>query len=353
MQAIKNIIELLNDKEAALIFTPTARQYLSGFRSSLGYLFITKSQTVLFVDGRYIEAAETSVSKDIKVLLITDLSKQVKSLLADNNILDLITETSVTVGDVNDFKKLFDIPVCPSDALQQKIKDMRIIKTDDEVESIIKAQQITEKAFDDILNFIRPGVTENEIAARLEYVMKVAGSEEPSFSTIAVTGAKTSMPHGTPADVKVKAGDFITMDFGAVYGGYHSDMTRTVAVGSVSDEMQKVYDTVLKANLKALDAVRAGVTAATVDLAARDVIKSAGYGDYFTHSTGHGVGLDIHEAPTVSFKNEAPLNCGAVITIEPGIYIKGEFGVRIEDMVVVTKNGCNNLTKAAKSLIII
>ena len=333
MQAIKNIKELLNDKEAALIFTPTARQYLSGFRSSLGYLFITKSQTVLFVDGRYIEAAETSVSKDIKVLLIT--------------------ETSVTVGDVNDFKKLFDIPVCPSDALQQKIKDMRIIKTDDEVESIIKAQQITEKAFDDILNFIRPGVTENEIAARLEYVMKVAGSEEPSFSTIAVTGAKTSMPHGTPADVKVKAGDFITMDFGAVYGGYHSDMTRTVAVGSVSDEMQKVYDTVLKANLKALDAVRAGVTAATVDLAARDVIKSAGYGDYFTHSTGHGVGLDIHEAPTVSFKNEAPLNCGAVITIEPGIYIKGEFGVRIEDMVVVTKNGCNNLTKAAKSLIII
>ena len=182
MQAIKNIKELLNDKEAALIFTPTARQYLSGFRSSLGYLFITKSQTVLFVDGRYIEAAETSVSKDIKVLLITDLSKQVKSLLADN-ILDLITETSVTVGDVNDFKKLFDIPVCPSDALQQKIKDMRIIKTDDEVESIIKAQQITEKAFDDILNFIRPGVTENEIAARLEYVMKVAGSEEPSSRT--------------------------------------------------------------------------------------------------------------------------------------------------------------------------
>ena len=156
-----------------------------------------------------------------------------------------------------------------------------------------------------------------------------------------------------PKGEKFEKGDFVTMDFGAVCGGYHSDMTRTVAVGAVSDEMQKVYDTVLKANLKALEAVKAGVTADTVDLAARDIITAAGYGEYFTHSTGHGVGLNIHEAPTVSFKNTAPLESGMVITVEPGVYIKGKFGVRIEDMVVVTKNGCNNLTKAEKRLIIV
>ena len=353
MQAINSIKSLLKPSEAALIFTPVQRQYLSGFCSSLGYLFITQTKTVLFVDGRYIEAAEKGVLKGIEVNLITDLSKQAKELLGDSGVTALITETGITVADTFDFEKLFGITICPSNELQQKLKTMRLIKGEDEVKNIIKAQQITEKAFDDILNFIRPGVRESEIAARLEYVMKINGSEQPSFETIAVCGAKTSMPHGTPGDVKVKNGDFITMDFGAVYGGYHSDMTRTVAVGSVSDEMQKVYDTVLNANLKALTTVKAGVTAATVDLAARDIIKSAGYGEYFTHSTGHGVGLDIHEAPTVSFKNTAPLESGMVITVEPGVYIKGKFGVRIEDMVVVTKNGCNNLTKAPKSLIII
>ncbi len=351
--SINNIKSLLKPNEAALIFTPVARQYLSGFCSSLGYLFITQTNTVLFVDGRYIEAAEKGVIKGIAVNLITDLASQSKELLKADGITTLITETDITVADTYAFEKLFGVSICPSDELQQKLKTMRLIKSDAEIENIIKAQQITEKAFDDILNFIRPGVTESEIAARLEYIMKINGSEQPSFETIAVCGAKTSMPHGTPADVKVKNGDFVTMDFGAVCGGYHSDMTRTVAVGSVSDEMQKVYDTVLKANLKALEAVKAGVTADTVDLAARDIIKSAGYGEYFTHSTGHGVGLDIHEAPTVSFKNTAPLESGMVITVEPGVYIKGKFGVRIEDMVVVTKNGCNNLTKAPKSLIII
>ena len=161
------------------------------------------------------------------------------------------------------------------------------------------------------------------------------------------------MPHGVPGDRKVKSGDFITMDFGAVYRGYHSDMTRTVAVGNVTDEMKNVYDTVLNANLAALEKVRDGVKAADVDLAAREVIKKAGYGEYFTHSTGHGVGLEIHENPNISFKNEKILENGNIITIEPGIYLPGKFGVRTEDMVLVTKNGCNNLTNAPKRLIII
>lgn len=352
MSKLNVLKNLLKEGQAILIYTPVSRLYLSGFESSLGYLFITKEKSLLFVDGRYIEAAERSVNGEIEVHLFTNIYEDVKSFLGEE-IKTLLVETSNTVLDVRNFEKLFGTNIIPSDALEDALYSLRLIKTDYEVECITKAQRIAEKAFDEILEFIRPGVTETEIAAQLEYRMKLGGSEEPSFGTIAISGEKTSMPHGVPGDRKVKSGDFITMDFGAVYRGYHSDMTRTVAVGKVSDEMKTVYDTVLNANLAAITKVCEGVKAADVDLAARNVIKNAGFGEYFTHSTGHGVGLEIHEAPNVSFKNEKILVAGNIITIEPGIYLKEKFGVRIEDMVVVTKNGCNNLTKAAKRLIII
>ena len=352
MERIEKVRKILEENQAALIFTPVSRLYLSGFQSSLGYLFITKSNAVLFVDGRYVEAAKNGVKKEIEVRLFTKLSEQVKDFLGDG-IKTLLVETANTVANVRGFERLFARGILPSDELENTLHTLRLIKTDYEIDCIIKAQRMAEKAFDDILNFIREGVTETQIAAELEYRMKLAGSETISFETIAVSGEKTSMPHGVPSDKTVKAGDFITMDFGAVYKGYHSDMTRTVAVGFATDEMQRVYDTVLKANLAAIDVVREGVTAAEVDLAARNLIKSVGYGEYFTHSTGHGVGLEIHEAPNVGFKNEKNLLNGQVITIEPGIYLEGKFGVRTEDMVVVTKNGCNNLTNAPKSLIII
>ncbi len=352
MKRIEKIKNLLSENEAALIFTPVSRLYLSGFQSSLGYLFITNKNAVLFVDGRYIEAAKNGANEDIEVRLFTKLSDQVKDFLGDE-IKTLLVETSVTVSDVNSFEKLFEKKILPSAALEKELLSLRAIKTEHEIECIIKAQRMAEKAFLEVLNFIREGVSEIEIAAELEYRMKLAGSETASFETIAVSGKKSSMPHGVPDKKLISRGDFITMDFGAVYKGYHSDMTRTVAVGFATDEMQKVYDTVLKANLAALSAVCEGKTIADVDLAARNLIKSAGYGEFFTHSTGHGVGLEIHEAPTVSFKNENKLLSGQVITIEPGIYLEGKFGVRIEDMVVVTKNGCNNLTKAEKSLIIV
>lgn len=352
MSKLNVLKNLLKEGQAILIYTPVSRLYLSGFESSLGYLFITKEKSLLFVDGRYIEAAERSVNEEIEVHLFTNIYEDVKSFLGEE-IKTLLVETSNTVLDVRNFEKLFGTKIIPSNAIEDALHSLRLIKNDYEVECITKAQRIAEKAFDEILEFIRPGVTETEIAAQLEYRMKLGGSEEPSFGTIAISGEKTSMPHGVPGDRKVKSGDFITMDFGAVYRGYHSDMTRTVAVGKVSDEMKTVYDTVLNANLAAITKVCEGVKAADVDLAARNVIKNAGFGEYFTHSTGHGVGLEIHEAPNVSFKNEKILVAGNIITIEPGIYLKEKFGVRIEDMVVVTKNGCNNLTKAAKRLIII
>ncbi|MBQ1183110.1 MAG: aminopeptidase P family protein, partial [Clostridia bacterium] len=199
----------------------------------------------------------------------------------------------------------------------------------------------------------RVGVTEREVAAFLEYKMKSYGSEMPSFDTIVVSGVKSAMPHGVPDGKQIEAGDFITFDFGAVVNGYHSDMTRTVAVGLATDKMQIVYDTVLKAQMAAEKMVKSGIKCSAVDKAAREVISNAGYGKYFTHSTGHGIGLEIHEAPTVSQLSESVLEAGNVISNEPGIYIDGEFGVRIEDMLFVTDNGSKNLTNCKKSLIIL
>lgn len=352
LKKLQKIQGLLTEDTAALFYTEIARKYLTGFSSSLGYLFVTPKKAVLFVDGRYYEAATKKVDSEVKVEQFNDISKQAKPLL-DGRVKRLLVETSISVSTLKSFENMFKVLVEPSQELEKAVLEMRLIKTSDEIESIIKAQGIAEKAFEHILGFIKPGVSENQIAAELEYKMKLLGSSEPSFKTIAITGKKTSMPHGEPDDTIVKNGDFVTMDFGAIWNGYHSDMTRTVAVGFATDKMKNIYDTVLKANISALDKVRAGITAAEVDLAARDIISATGYEKEFSHSTGHGVGLQIHEAPNVSFKNENPLKENQIITIEPGIYLSGEFGVRIEDMVVVTKNGCNNLTKAEKTLIIL
>lgn len=349
---ISAVRELIKNDSAVLIYSTVSRKYLTGFESSLGYLFITKEKAALFVDGRYFEAAEKAAPNSVKVYLFDDIGKRVKEFLP-TSVKTLLVETSVSVATVKSFERMFGLEIKPSDSLEKTVLDLRSVKTDDEIECIAEAQRIAESAFDYILDFIRPGVSENMIAAELEYRMKLLGSTEASFKTIAVSGEKSSMPHGVPDERLVQNGDFITMDFGAVWNGYHSDMTRTVAVGFVTDEMKLVYETVLSANLAALDAVCEGATASEVDLAARNIIEAKGFGKEFSHSTGHGVGLEIHEQPNVSFKNQQFLKAGQVITIEPGIYLPSKFGVRIEDMAVVTKNGCNNLTKADKKLIIL
>lgn len=352
LDKINAVRELLTKDSAALIYSAVSRKYLTGFESSLGYLLITKENAALFVDGRYFEAAEKAVDTAVKVCLFDDISKSVKEFLTAS-VKALLVETSVSFATVKSFERIFGLEIKPSDRLEKTLLNLRSVKDTDEIECIIKAQRIAEKAFDHILGFIRPGISENMIAAELEYRMKLLGSTEASFKTIVVSGKKSSMPHGVPDEKVIENGDFVTMDFGAVCNSYHSDMTRTVAVGFATDEMKLVYETVLSANLAALDAVCEGTTAAEVDLAARDIINSKGYGKEFSHSTGHGVGLEIHEQPTVSFKNQQILKAGQVITIEPGIYLPAKFGVRIEDMAVVTKNGCNNLTKADKKLIIL
>ncbi len=340
--------------ENLLIITPVNRFYLSGFRSSLGYLFIIKGEAVLYVDGRYIEAAKSGVKEGVEVRLLSKLSDAIAEIKDRFCITEITYESDITVRESERLKELFgDVKAKASSSLSDELMNLRSIKTQSEIVCIKKAQSFAEKAFDNVLSFIRVGVSEKDIALELEYNMKKAGAEGISFGTIAVSGENSSKPHGVPTDKKIQNGDFITMDFGAVFEGYCSDMTRTVAVGFATDEMQLVYNTVLEAQENALRKIKAGASAGDVDLAAREVIEKAGFGKYFTHSTGHGVGLDVHEAPNLSPKNEKILVSGNVVTVEPGIYIEGKFGVRIEDMAKVEEKGAENLTNSKKSLIII
>ena len=265
-----------------------------------------------------------------------------------------IESMDMTIHRLELFKsKMPEIEFITTDELSSSIYDLRTIKTEDEIEKIQKAQKIAENALDNILEFIRPGVTEREIALKLDEFILRNGAEALSFETIALTGENTSMPHGVPGDRKVQTGDFVLMDFGAVYDGYHSDMTRTVCVGQPTDKMKKVYNIVLDAQLKALDGIKSGVLGSEIDGIARKYIEDNGYGDAFGHSLGHGVGMEIHEYPNASSKSKTIFKENMVVTVEPGIYLPSEFGVRIEDFVVVTEKSCRNLTNCPKKMIIL
>lgn len=233
------------------------------------------------------------------------------------------------------------------------INTPRMIKDDNEIDIIGKAEAIGDMAFDHILSVIKPGITERDIAIELEFFMRRQGASKLSFDTIVASGPNSSMPHAQVTDRIIEKGDFVTMDFGCVYKGYCSDMTRTVAVGTPTDEMRKVYQTVLDANLRAMDGIRAGVKCSDIDALARDYIKDNGYGDYFGHGLGHSVGLFIHEEPRFSPKCDTITKENMVITDEPGIYLPGKFGVRIEDLVVVKENGYEVLSNSPKELIIL
>jgi len=346
-------LRFVTDKTAVLIITSVNRRYLTGFSSSLGYLLLTNKGNFLFVDGRYIEAAQKQAS-NATVLKLENIAEQLNKIFKEQEAQKLLIEVENDISTFTYLKKALIVKVSASAALSERLKVLRSIKTSAEVDCIIAAQQIAERAFEEILNFIRVGVTEREIAAFLEYKIKSFGSERFAFDTIVVSGKNSSMPHGVPTDKPIEAGDFITMDYGAVYGGYLSDMTRTVAVEYATDEMNEVYNTVLKAQEAVIKVVKQGITCGEADKAARQVIENAGYGEFFTHSTGHGVGLEIHEIPSLSsVATQEKLKAGQIVTDEPGIYLPEKFGVRIEDMLLIGKSGCKNLTKAEKRLIIL
>lgn len=354
---IKDLQKLLGEQAqntCALIISPENRKYFTGFDSSDGFLIASENRAVFITDGRYIEAAEKQIS-NCEVKLLGKTHPQIAEILKEMNCNRLLVEsTRMIVSTYNSLKGVLKkIPVSTDTTLDTIINTLRSVKTEIEVENIIKAQRIAEEAFNHILNFIKVGVTEKEIALELDFYMLRHGGEGLSFETIAVSGANSSMPHGVPSNKKIENGDFITMDFGTIINGYHSDMTRTVAVGFATDEMKNVYDTVLKAQQNCLDNIKAGISCKDGDEFARSVIRNAGLGQYFTHSTGHGVGVEIHEFPNLSPASDSVLQVGNIVTVEPGIYIPEKFGVRIEDMALITENGCRNLTNAKKDLIIL
>lgn len=342
--------------DAALISTPENRRYFTQFPSSDGFLLVTRKGSIFYTDSRYIEAAQNRI-KCCDVCEGKDVFRQIKDYLNERNISSVALEASgITVAQFSRLKsnenlKGFNL-ICDN-TLDTAISVFRQVKTQKELQKIREAQQITEAAFEHILDFIKAGKTEKDIQLELDFFMLRNGADALSFETIAVSGVNSSMPHGVPSEKPVENGDFITMDFGAVVDGYHSDMTRTVAVGFVTDEQRFIYDTVLSAQQNALSVIRSGISCFDADKAARDVIANAGFSAYFGHGTGHGVGIEIHEQPRLSPNSTATLQTGNIVTVEPGIYIPEKFGVRIEDMVYVTDSGCENLTKAEKSLIIL
>lgn len=351
---MNRLINDLKNHECLLIISHDNRKYLTGFSSSAGYLVLGKNGSAFFTDSRYIEAAEERITS-CPTHLLRDFKEDVGEFIFQHGYTKIHIEAEkITVSQLNNLtKSLKFAKICSDGQLDHKISRLREVKSEEEIEKIQKAQLIAEKAFDDILSFIKVGVSELEIAARLENTMRINGSEGFSFDTIAIAGKNTSKPHGVPTDNKVQNGDFITMDYGAVFDTYRSDMTRTIAVGEISTKQAEIYDTVLTAQKTALSILKAGVKCADADKAARDVIKNAGYGEFFGHSTGHGVGIEIHETPNLAPKSKAVLEVGNVVTVEPGIYIPNEFGVRIEDFVVITETGCRNLTSSKKDLIVL
>ena len=355
---IKTRIEFLQNNlkegEAALISSDANRLYYTGFHSSAGYVAVTRQKAIFLIDFRYFEKAKQTVDS-CEVQLLKNFANQLGELLASQKIKTVYLETdTVSLSAFSSLKnRLPDFAFSSDGKIQSLISKQRSIKSNDEIELIKKAQRMTDETFSYILGNIGPGRTEREIVLDMEFYMRGLGSEGVSFDFIVVSGKNSSMPHGVPTDKKIENGDFITMDFGAVCGGYRSDMTRTVAAGWVSDKQKEVYEIVLKAQKETIDFIKSGVVCKEVDHIARDIISGAGYGDCFGHGLGHSVGLEIHESPACNTVCETVMETGMIMTVEPGIYIENEFGVRIEDMVIVTENGCEILTESKKELIVL
>ncbi|MBO4893710.1 MAG: aminopeptidase P family protein [Clostridia bacterium] len=344
----------LKKGEAYLITSPENGFYFTGFPGGEGCLLLTENERVYITDSRYIEAAKNTVKGCTDIVEAKVSADKIARVCSLEGVRRLFVENGrISLARYNRLcKKLKGVEVIGTSRLEDEINALRMKKSAEEVENILKAQAIAERAFDFILPFIKPGVSEIEIARKLDYFMLTNGAEAVSFDTIAVTGAKTSMPHGVPGCEKIKDGDFFLLDYGAVYNGYHSDMTRTVGVGNIGSKQAEVYGIVLEAQKKALSFLAPGRLCCDAHAAAFDYIESNGYGKMFRHATGHGVGVEIHEEPVLSSRNKkGKLEQGNVVTVEPGIYIPGEFGVRIEDMALITDTGSRNLTSCPKELI--
>ncbi len=351
-QRIKAIQNELQHGEGVLINNAPNRLYLTGFSSSAGVLLISKNSCDFLIDFRYYEKAQ-NVIKHCNVHLANRLTDQLQKLINKYGLKTLYIETSyATVEDLQYFKNILpDCTISMEDIFNQKILELRSIKSKNEIENIKKAQAITDDTFAYILDQIHIGKTECEIMLDMEFYLRKQGSSGVAFDFVVVSGKNSSLPHGVPTSKAIESGDFITMDFGAVINGYRSDMTRTIVIGDITQEQKRIYNTVLEAQELALHAIKPGTVCKEIDRIARDYIDQKGYEGCFGHGLGHSVGIEIHENPSFNTSDQTMLKPGMVITVEPGIYLPGQFGVRIEDMVAITENGMENLTSSPKNLI--
>ena len=339
--------------DALLLTSRVSRLYCAEYDVAEGIAVVSQKGCRYFTDSRYIEAAENHL-RGFEVKMVgaqCSYSAAINAAIEDFAIETMgFEEQFMTVAEHGIFAEKLHAKLMPC---QKAINCLRHVKEDWELARMRIAQEITDRTFSEVLTRIREGMSEKELCAEVIYCLYKNGAEGLSFDPIVVSGPNTSMPHGVPGERRLQAGDFITMDFGCVYQGYCSDMTRTVALGHASDEMRKVYDTVLRAQKAGIEATKAGATGCEVDGAARAVIEAAGYGEYFGHGYGHSLGLEIHEDPNCNLRNTESLPAGAVCSAEPGIYLPGKFGVRIEDVVIVTEDGCIDITKSEKALIVV
>ena len=351
---IEKVQENLYPDCAFLVLNDTNRFYYTGFKSSSGAVLITKEHAYFLTDFRYIEKASSSIV-DYTIMLSNNPDSEIKRICKSHGIKSLFIETySTSISRLASLRlALSGIEIVTDDKFDRLTEEMRAIKSERELKFIKEAQRMTDETFFYIVERFEAGRTERNIMLDMEFYMRRLGSEGVSFDFIVVSGKNTSLPHGVPSDKKVEKGDFVTMDFGAVYNGYRSDMTRTVGVGMISDKQKEAYDTVLKAQRMAEEAVKPGAVCKDIDKIARDIINGAGYEGCFGHGLGHSVGIEIHENPCLNSRCDTILKPGMVLTNEPGIYIENEFGVRIEDMLYVTEDGCENLSRSKKSLIIV
>ena len=351
----EELYAILKEKmiEAVLVSDGYNMRYLSGFRGATGYLYITRARRVLITDSRYTTQAREE-APDFEVVEISN-QKGYGAVIGELTGADEIN----CIGFENDHMIYADVmklkEACSEELVWEGVGDslnrLRIVKNEMELTWMEKAQSIADGAFSHIIGILKPGMTELQAAAELEFYLKSHGAYGTSFDTIAASGIHSAMPHAMPSNKAIEPGDFLTMDFGCIYEGYCSDMTRTVVIGKASPKQKEIYQIVLEAQLAALDVIKAGMKCSEVDKAARDVIEKAGYGEYFGHGLGHSVGLYIHEEPRLSPKCDEVLRENVIQTVEPGIYIPGFGGVRIEDIVIVKENGCQNMTHSTKELL--
>lgn len=354
---MKQRLEKLREALAALgadaIITEKAenRFYLSGFSGSTGWVIVTEKEAFLVTDFRYVEQAQEQAPLFTVVNNERKAVAAIAKLLKEKKVKRLAFESSVSFGTYQEWSQAFEaVELIPTSGLLEKI---RMLKDESELAIIREAVRIAEAAFEHIQGYIKPGVREIDVALELEYFMRKQGASGSAFDMIVASGARGALPHGRATDKVIQAGEMVTLDFGAVYQGYNSDITRTLSVGEPDPKMKEIYDIVLRANIAGVEALKPGITGKEADAVTRDIITAAGYGDAYGHSAGHGLGLEVHELPNLSTVSTFVLEPGMLVTMEPGIYISGLGGVRIEDDVLITAEGHEVLNKSTKELLIL